>query len=192
MRGPASARSSVEPPSKKIGSRLGTGAGDGVGVGDVALDAEQPLRGAGPAVRDRDPMPVGVQSLGDSLADSPVAAGDQDGPGGGDARALGNHVPTLATRDALDRVVRPPDRPGIGELAKPALHGPATPTPPEHLSIAQDVIEVLPRRIAHGVVLVEGIGPADPDHRHFFYGAALLADRLGGWVNAPQGEPRSP
>ncbi|BDB43042.1 hypothetical protein IWGMT90018_34880 [Mycobacterium kiyosense] len=51
---------------------------DGVVVGDVALDTEQPFGRPGPAVRDGHLVAVGGQSLRDRQPDSPVSAGDQD------------------------------------------------------------------------------------------------------------------
>ena len=51
------------------------GAIDGVVVGDVALDAEQPLGRAGSAVRDRHLVAVGGQPLCDRQTDPPVSAG---------------------------------------------------------------------------------------------------------------------
>ena len=54
---------------------------DGVVVGDVTLDAEQPLGRPGAAVRDGHLVAVGGQPLRDRQTDPPVSAGDQDRTG---------------------------------------------------------------------------------------------------------------
>ncbi|CDZ88430.1 conserved hypothetical protein [Rhodococcus ruber] len=56
---------------------------DGVAVGDVAADGEQPVRGAGAAVGDGDPVAVRLQAAGDGEADATVATGDENRAGGG-------------------------------------------------------------------------------------------------------------
>ena len=74
---------------------LGEGAVDGVVVGDVALDAEQPVGSAGSAVGDRHLVSVGGQPLRDGQTDAPVTAGDQDGAGdeGGRPPTFGRGMP---------------------------------------------------------------------------------------------------
>ena len=54
------------------------GAIDGVVVGDVAFDAEQSVGAAGPAVRDRDLVAVGGQSLRNRQPDPPITPGDEN------------------------------------------------------------------------------------------------------------------
>ena len=56
---------------------LGERAVDGVGVGDVALHAEQPVGGAAAAVGDRHRVALLGEGPGDGQADPPVAAGHQ-------------------------------------------------------------------------------------------------------------------
>nr|AAC46202.1 MAV301 [Mycobacterium avium] len=57
------------------------GAVDGVVVGDVALDTEQPVGRPGSAVRDGHLVGLGGQPLGDRQTDAPVSSGHQDGAG---------------------------------------------------------------------------------------------------------------
>ena len=61
---------------------LGDRAVHRLGVGHVALHAEQTLGDAGPAMRDGDLVTISGQALGDRQADAAIAAGDKNRAGG--------------------------------------------------------------------------------------------------------------
>src|SRR5690606_15206696 len=52
------------------------------------------------------------------------------------------------------------------ELVEPPPHRPPAPTLVEQRGVGEDVVEMLDRWVRYRVVLVEGVGAADPGHRH--------------------------